>query len=300
MQIKNMRIPGFNQGEPDETEDESGTRPPTPPSPSHTLTRLTGIQDTEDEPPVKERLTTRFLNALLSIKRTQEQIADMQYYSVPRRLPDVFDTGSLTVIIATPTIPPSPETIATAAIPGYDRLQINHLLNRNSPRLTIINDGPGTLYVITSDDGERWSQTEIIVQFGEYRIFNNVFELRLRSPQLTSFRATEGEIYTSYSVVAADLNRADFNTGQTLVPFPGTAVQLPNITIPDGYALVIKALPTNAGRVYIGHTAADAQVPANAYSLGPNEHAELKITNANLAYLDAAVANDGVEILVEV
>lgn len=300
MQIKNMKIPGFKESEPDETEDESGTKPPMPPAPSHTLTRLTGIQDTEDEPPVKERLTTRFLNALLSIKRTQEQIADMQYYSVPRRLPDVFDTGSLTVIIATPTIPPSPETIATAAIPGYDRLQINHLLNRNSPRLTIINDGPGILYVITSDDGERWSQTEIIVQFGEYRIFNNVFELRLRSPQLTSFRATEGEIYTSYSVVTADLNRADFNTGQTLVPVPGTAVQLPNITIPDGYALVIKALPTNAGRVYIGHTAADAQVPANAYSLGPNEHAELKITNANLAYLDAVVANDGVEILVEV
>lgn len=299
MHIKDMKIPGF-QKNPNETEQEPGTKPPTPPAPSHALTRLTGIRNTEGEPPVKERLSTRLINALLSIKHTQEHIADMQYFSIPRRLPDVFDTGSLTTTIATPTTPSSPDTIATAAIPGYDSLQINHLLSRNSPRLTLINDGPGTLYVISSDDGERWSQTEIIVQFGEYRVLNNVFELRLRSPQLTSYRATEGEIYTSYSVVSADLNRADFNTGQTLVPVPGVAVQLPNIAIPDGFALVIKALPANAGRVYIGHTAADAQVPANAYSLGPNEHVELKITNANLVYLDAAAVNDGVEIVVEV
>ena len=298
-----MRIPGFRRrepGEPDETSQE-GTKPQNPPAHSHALTRLTGIKTQEvTEPIEKEGIIAQFMKPLLSMKCTLENIADMQYFSIPRRLPDVFDTGSLTVTIATATTPISPETIATAATTGYTRLQINHLLSRNSPRITLINDGPGTLYVISSDDGERWSQTEIIVQYGEYRVFNNVFELRIRSPQLTSFRATEGEIYTSYSVVQADLNRADFNTGQTLVPVPGTAVQLPNIAIPDGYALVIKALPTNAGRIYLGHTAADAQVPANAYSLGPNEHADLKITNANLVYMDVAVANDGVEIIVEV
>lgn len=299
MHIKDMNIPGF-RNKPGETGSEPGTKPPTPPVPGHTLTRLSGIKNMDGEPKPKERLSTRLINALLSIKKTQEQIADMQYFSIPRRLPDVFDTGTITTTIVTPTTPESPDTIATTTTPGYDRIQINHLLSRNSPRLTLINDGPGTLYVLSSDDGERWSQTEIIVQFGEYRVFNNVFELRLRSPQLTSYRATEGEIYTSYSVVAADLNRADFNTGQTLVLIPGTAVQLPNIPIPDGYALVIKALSANAGRVYIGHTAADAQVPANAYSIGINEHASLKITNANLVYLDAAVANDGIEILVEV
>lgn len=302
MHIKDLNIPGFTKYKPGETEQNPDTKHPMPPVPNHALTRLTGIKNKDGEPPVKERLSTRLLNALLSIKHTQEHIADMQYFSIPRRLPDVFDTGSLTITIVTATTPESPDTIsnAGAAITGYDRLQINHLLSRNSPRLTVVNDGPGTLYVITTDDGERWSQTEIIVQFGEYRVFNNVFELRIRSPQLTSYRSTEGEIYTSYSVVTTDLNQADFNTGQTLVPVPGTAVQLPNIAIPDGFALVIKALPTNAGRVYIGHTAAAAQVPANAYSLGPNEHVELKLTNANLVYLNTAVANDGVEIVVEV
>lgn len=301
MHIKDINIPGLHKGGPDETSQQQGTTPPMPPVPGHMLTRLTGIKTNEGEAPVKERLPTRLLNALLSMKKTLELIADMQYFSIPRRLPDVFDTGALTITIVTGDTPVSPDTISNVAtgVTGYDRLQINHILSRNSPRLTVVNDGPGTLYVITSDDGERWSQTEIVVQFGEYRVFNNVFELRLRSPQLTSYRVTEGEIYTSYSVVTTGLNQSDFNTGQTLVPVPGTAVQLPNTAIPDGFALVIKALPANAGRVYIGNTAAAAQVPANAYSLGPNEHVELQITNANLVYLNAAVANDGVEIVVE-
>ena len=296
MQLRDFKIPGIGSGKSDEP--KPGTMPP----PMMRLPGMPGMQNPDDEPPKKERLAVQFLKALLSIKCTQEQIADMQYFSVPRRLPDVFDTGSLTISIITAATPASPDTISDAAgaITGYDRLEVNHLLSRNSPRLTLVNDGPGTLYVITSDDGERWSQTEVVVQFGEYRVFNNVFELRLRSPQLTSFRATEGEIYTSYSVVSANLNRSDFNTGQTLVLVPGTAVQLPNIAIPDGFTLVIKALPGNAGRIYLGHDAATAQVPANAYSLGPNEHAELNLTNANLVWLDAAVANDGVEILVEV
>ena len=294
MQLRDFRIPGISKSD----EPEPGTMPPR----MMRLPGMPGMQNPDDEPPKKERLSVQFIKALLSIKSTQEQIADMQYFSVPRRLPDVFDTGSLTISIITTSTPASPDTISDAAIAvtGYDRLQVNHLLSRNSPRLTLVNDGPGTLYVITSDEGERWSQTEVVVQFGEYRVFNNVFELRLRSPQLTSYRATEGEIYTSYSVVSANLNRSDFNTGQTLVLFPGTAVQLPNIAIPDGFTLVIKALPGNAGRVHIGHDAATAQVPANAYSLGPNEHAELNLTNANLVWLDAAVVNDGVEILVEV
>ena len=294
MQLRDFKIPGIGKSD----EPEPGTMPPR----MMRLLGMPGMQNPDDEPPKKERLAVQFLKALLSIKGTQEQIADMQYFSVPRRLPDVFDTGSLTISIVTTSTPASPDTISDAAtaVTGYDRLQVNHLLSRNSPRLTLVNDGPGTLYVITSDEGERWSQTEVVVQFGEYRVFNNVFELRLRSPQLTSFRATEGEIYTSYSVVSANLNRSDFNTGQTLVPVPGTAVQLPNIPIPDGFTLVIKALPGNAGRVHIGHDAATAQVPANAYSLGPNEHAELNLTNANLVWLDAAVVNDGVEILVEV
>ena len=261
-----------------------------------------GLQKIQGEEPPKERLSVRFLKALLSIKETQEQIADMQYFSNPRRLPDVFDTGLLTLSIATPTIPDTPDTIsdASTATTGYDRLQVNHLLSRNSPRLTVVNDGPGTLYILSTDDGERWSQTEVVILFGEYRVFNNIFELRLRGPQLTTYRATEGEIYTAYSVVTADQNQSDFNTGQTLVPIPGTAVQLPNIIIPDGFSLVLKARHNNTGRVYTGHTAPDAQTPALAYSLGANEFVKIRVTNSNLVYLDAAVANDGIEYIVEV
>jgi len=296
MHIKDMNIPGFRKGKTDEPV-EPGT---TPQQPNHILTRLSGPQNLGCEPLTKDSLTTKLLKPILSIKTTLEQIADMQYFSIPRRLPDVFDTGSLTVTIVTPTTPISPDTIATTTATGYDRLQLNHLLSRNSPRLTLVNDGPGTLYVISSDDGEMWSQTEVVVQYGEYRVFNNVFELRIRSPELTSYRATEGELSTAYSIVTTGVNLNDFNTGQTLIPDPGTAVQLPNIPIPDDILLVIKALPGNAGRVYIGHTAVDAQTPALAYSLGINEHVELKVTNANLVYLDAAIANNGVEIIVEV
>lgn len=302
MQIKDLKIPGMNKSEPGEISQQPDTIPPMPPVPGHTLTRLTRIKDTEDEAPVKEKLPTRLINSILSMKCTLEQIADMQYFSIPRRLPDVFDTGSLTISIATATTPGSPDTISNAATAttGYDRVQVNHLLSRNSPRLTLVNDGPDTIYVISSDDGEKWSQTEVVIQYGEYRVFNNVFELRLRSPQLSSYRVTEGEIYTSYAIATADLNRPNFVTGRTVVPAIPVPTQLPAQVIPDGFALVIKALNTNVGRTYIGPTAAATLNPALSYSLGPNEFVSLKITNADLVYMYTALAGDGIEYVAEV
>jgi len=296
MQIRDIKFPGFRRLN---EETDTGTIPPRPPVPSRTLTRLTGPQNPEDEPK-KERLSAKLLKALLSIKHTQEHIADMQYFSVPRRLPDVFDTGSQTVTIATPATPDSPETLATITTPGYDRIQLNHFLSRNSPRLTVVNDGPGTIYVITTDEGERWSAGEAVIQYGEYMIFNNVFEIRLRSPQLSSYRATESEIYTSYAIATADINRPDFDTGRTIMPAIPAPTQLPTTTIPDGFALVVKALNTNAGRIYVANSAANALIPANSYSLGINEFVTLKVTNADLVYIYSAVVGDGIESIVEV
>ena len=94
-------------------------------------------------------------------------------------------------------------------------------------------------------------------------------------------------------------NRTSFVTGQKDVTTAGTAEQLPDVEIPNGFAVVIKAKSTNTGRIYIGNSKANAEDHSVAFSLGANEWVELKITNLNLVWIDADVDGEGVEYIVE-
>lgn len=68
----------------------------------------------------------------------------------------------------------------------------------------------------------------------------------------------------------------------------------------SGYELVIRAMPTNTGNVYIGKSRDLVLDPAKRITLQPNEVTGLKITNASLVWLDVQVANEGVEYWCEV
>lgn len=108
------------------------------------------------------------------------------------------------------------------------------------------------------------------------------------------------DAFVSGGSAATTPNRADFFPAQVNVPTPGTAVQGPTQAIPNGFALVIKGKTGNTGSVWIGATAAEAQNHAVAYELAAGEEVSLAITNVDLIFVDADVATEGVNLIVEV
>lgn len=94
-------------------------------------------------------------------------------------------------------------------------------------------------------------------------------------------------------------NRPGFSTGQKTVAVSGTAEQLPVLAIPDGFSLVIKAKNLNTGQIQIGNSAVNAQSAVDCFTLEADEVVELYITNADLVWIDATVAGEGVEFITE-
>ena len=89
-------------------------------------------------------------------------------------------------------------------------------------------------------------------------------------------------------------------TGTKTVSVAGTAEVLGSSqTIPSGYALVIKALKANTGKVHIADSASEAQTDTSAYELSAGEAITLNIDNVNRIYVDANVSGEGVTYIVE-
>jgi hypothetical protein len=197
----------------------------------------------------------------------------------------------------------------------YDSLQPH----RRAPRIQIINDSTDTItdktiYVISTSNGADWTP-EATLKIGEARSFYNVWELRLRSPTAgVPYRVTEWDIWLPYSrPVAAGTINLNLFTGQNFVaPFPAPGLNLPTITIPNGFYLSIKANVNNAGQVYLagpipvqgGLTPqADAitnlGIAGNFITLDPGDTVELYISNSNLVAILGSAAGNSVDILVE-
>jgi hypothetical protein len=233
--------------------------------------------------------------------------------SIDPSVPDkYFSTEELAISIATPVKPSSSDIIANAAagIPGYDRLRIYEIMNRNSPNISVINDGTASLYVIISHDGYVWSTDENPILVGEARLFHNVYELRIRSPVAGNvslfsggvYRATEYDYWLAYSraVASALINRSAF-IAQSIGPIAAPGIggtNLPNIAIPNGFQLVVRATPGNAANVFLATSAVNINNAASRITLAVGDTAKLQITNANLVWVaSAGVAN--VDILAE-
>ncbi|MDD5510852.1 MAG: hypothetical protein PHI12_08580 [Dehalococcoidales bacterium] len=81
-----------------------------------------------------------------------------------------------------------------------------------------------------------------------------------------------------------------------------TAVQLPDIVIPDGFAVKIKAYPTNAGIVRVGPGKTGAIDPNQAETLLANEATFYNIQNTNILYVTStalAVVGEYVTVTAE-
>lgn len=102
-----------------------------------------------------------------------------------------YDSGTLTLANAVAAEPDTDNVSAT----GYVRVGIYDTLERISPVLYLINNGPGIIYARMSKNGQEFS-FESPINEGEVKTYYNVYEIRLRSPTAnTNYIVTEYEYY---------------------------------------------------------------------------------------------------------
>lgn len=90
-----------------------------------------------------------------------------------------------------------------------------------------------------------------------------------------------------------------FVTGNVICPVANRAYQLPSFDIPWNMELVVKALFTNVGTIYIASRAADAASIPAAYPLIANEAIGYRIRTSSIVWVMATTAGEGVSYTVE-
>lgn len=239
-----------------------------------------------------------------------EDIRSYLSYRVPPESANLLETQQETTV-ATPglrnTI--SQDTVTDGVNPGYDEVEVwNSLGGRKAQRAWLVNDGvQGTgkgdsLFLRISPDGKNFSP-EFIMILGEIRIASDVYAIRFRSPtQGITLRASEREIYPPYVTsientftTAGSSNKTNFTAQNVGVGVVDSI--LPNITVPDGYALIIRSNVNNGGQIYVSRT--DATVPAGRNTLAAGDAMGLFITNANLVHVAGTLGAQTVDLTAE-
>ncbi len=95
-------------------------------------------------------------------------------------------------------------------------------------------------------------------------------------------------------------NRSSFIVDQVLVTTAGTAVQLPDVEIPDGFFAIVMAGPGNDGYIYPGESKAIAQYnhANDICRLEAGDSIPVQLTNLNLVWIDASEDGEGVSYIV--
>lgn len=103
-----------------------------------------------------------------------------------------YNSGLQTLTTAVTTVPDPDNTTPTNG--GYTVIDVAIILERKSPELYFLNEGPGVIYVRVLKNKNDSSTNEDIVFEGETKTFYDVFELRIRSTSNnTKYRVTEYE-----------------------------------------------------------------------------------------------------------
>lgn len=281
-------------------------------------------------PPAGEPGYTELIQRILEQNETLRQILDQLIEVVksagtaPGQELQYYNTPLTGIQVPTPTQPSSPDSIANVTTvpvtPGYQIESIYNTLHRISPRITVINDGSDTLFVISTSDSTNWS-TEAALLMGEARTFFNVWELRLRSPaagdvtKLTGgiYRVTEFDFWLAYST---NPNRSQFTAQRLTTGAAATISTLLGVTlqIPNGFALVVRSNVANAAGSFVYVAGAiPAGVPANPpvdavtnvgvattrNTLAPGDSVKLFVRNTDGVAILGSVAGLFVDILVE-
>lgn len=94
-------------------------------------------------------------------------------------------------------------------------------------------------------------------------------------------------------------NKTSWTHGQLNIAAAGTAQQMPNVEIPDGFFLMVQAKPLNLGNIHAGNIKANAEDHTVAKTIQSNEVLRLRVENANLVWLDTDNNGEGIEYTVE-
>ncbi|MDD4984409.1 MAG: hypothetical protein PHQ43_01270 [Dehalococcoidales bacterium] len=87
-------------------------------------------------------------------------------------------------------------------------------------------------------------------------------------------------------------NKPAWTNATKTVAAAGTAEQLPDLEVPDGFALAILALSTNTGYIYFGNSKANTETHINRVSA--DFGITLNVNNTNLVWIDSSVNGEGV------
>jgi len=282
--------------------------------------RTMGSPASEELPQGGEPNHTQLIQRILAQHETFKEILDhltnivKQGATAPVPSGIYYNTAQTAITNITPNPPAGqaldPDGITALGTPNYQFEQVHTTVQRNAPKIGVINDGTAIIYVISTQNAQTWSNESPILP-GEARFFYNVWSLGLRSEtngvlalgQGGIYRVTEYDFWLAYSsaVIASTVNRPAF-TARSVQPInnlPATT-QLPAIVVPNGFTLVIRATVGNATTIYLANSAANLAVAANRITLNAGDIIGLNITNANLVFVAGSGAGvNNVDILVE-
>jgi hypothetical protein len=162
---------------------------------------------------------------------------------------------------------------------------------------TLIHDGQSwedncwAGYLVTIISGRGAKQTRVVVS-------NTQNTLYVRSPW--SLPPDSSSVY----VLRLSRSTGNLNciaTGQKTVTTAGTAEQLAtDQEVPEGFAVVIMAKPTNTGRIFLAGSKANAEDSSKRFDgLTASLAVSLAITNLNAVWINSTVNGDGVSWIVE-
>ena len=248
----------------------------------------------------QQKIFADILARLNETSRGVTSMREIRYYNTPQTAIQVATPNPATGQTL------DPELLTNGVNPGYQAERVYVQLQRIAPQISVINDGNTAIYVITTPDGTNWSP-EAAILVGEARRFFNVWELKLRSTVAGNVSTSQGGVYrvTEYEYSLAYTSTVLFNrtalTIQSLqnIALPAVGTQLPNITIPNGFSLAIRATPGNTGNVFVATSAANLNVATTRATLSAGDSLELYISNANLVWVAGSIAAQNVDLIVE-
>ncbi len=94
-------------------------------------------------------------------------------------------------------------------------------------------------------------------------------------------------------------NREGVQSERVTIAAAGVAYQLPDMTIPDGFAVVVIAWPDNKGIVYVAEGEIPATDPDEVTPLAPGAAVPLFIKNPNVLWVSSTQAGDHVAVTCE-
>ena len=119
-------------------------------------------------------------------------------------------------------------------------------------------------------------------------------------PSLANTVVTIQGNVNAIAVPVSSVNYPHIATGTKTFAAAGTAEQLPAQTIPMGKNVLLTALLSNAGTIYLADTKAKAETAGQRKSLNSGDSLSLALTDLSVLWLNGTNGGDGLDYVVEV